>query len=164
LTHHNDYVQFFRARLVDENGKLSQGGTLLAGLGAGVTEAIFAVCPMETIKVKFIHDQNQAQPKYKGFVHGVTTIVKTEGIGGIYRGLLPTILKQGTNQAMRFFVYNNLTAWMLKFENRTTLTPLHTMFAGGAAGLVSVYGNTPIDVVKTRMQGERERKRMSVCC
>ncbi len=36
--------------MVDENGKLSQGRTLLAGLGAGVTEAIFAVTPMETAK------------------------------------------------------------------------------------------------------------------
>lgn len=43
-------LKFFRSRLVDENGKLSQGRTLLAGLGAGVTEAIFAVTPMETAK------------------------------------------------------------------------------------------------------------------
>ena len=48
--------------------------------GAGVTEAIVIVCPMETVKVKFIHDQNQANPKYKGFVHGVREIVKQEGL------------------------------------------------------------------------------------
>ncbi len=41
--------EFFRSRLVDENGKLSQQRTLLAGLGAGVSEAIFAVCPMEVL-------------------------------------------------------------------------------------------------------------------
>jgi solute carrier family 25 citrate transporter 1 len=39
--------EFFKGQLVDENGKLSQQRTLLAGLGAGVSEAIFAVCPME---------------------------------------------------------------------------------------------------------------------
>ena len=48
-------------------------------LGAGVTEAILIVCPMETVKVKFIHDQNQAVPKYKGFFHGVREIVRQEG-------------------------------------------------------------------------------------
>lgn len=42
-------------------------------------EAIVIVCPMETVKVKFIHDQNQANPRYKGFVHGVREIVKAEG-------------------------------------------------------------------------------------
>jgi len=30
---------------------------MLCGLGAGVCEAIFAVTPMETVKVKFINDQ-----------------------------------------------------------------------------------------------------------
>jgi solute carrier family 25 citrate transporter 1 len=44
--------EFFRSRLANADGKLSQSGTLMAGLGAGVTEAIFAVCPMETIKVR----------------------------------------------------------------------------------------------------------------
>ena len=42
-------------------------------------EAIVIVCPMETVKVKFIHDQNQPNPKYKGFFHGVKEIVKQEG-------------------------------------------------------------------------------------
>ena len=35
--------------------------------GAGVFEAIFAVTPMETVKVKFINDQTSANPHYKGF-------------------------------------------------------------------------------------------------
>ena len=65
--------------MADEKGNLSQSQTLLAGLGAGVSEAILVVCPMETIKVKFIHDQTQPNPQYKGFVHGVRTIVKQQG-------------------------------------------------------------------------------------
>ena len=68
-----------RNRLVDEKGKLSGARTLLCGLGAGVGEAILIVCPMETVKVKFIHDQTQPNPKYKGFLHGVRTIIKEEG-------------------------------------------------------------------------------------
>lgn len=89
--------------MVDERGNLGAGGRLLCGLGAGVCEAIFAVTPMETVKVKFINDQRSANPKYKGFVHGVGAIVKESGIGGIYKGLTATIMKQGSNQAIRFF-------------------------------------------------------------
>ena len=47
--------------------------------GAGVSEAIFAVTPMETIKVKFIDDQASKNPKFKGFFHGVREIIKTHG-------------------------------------------------------------------------------------
>ena len=65
--------------MADENGKLTQVQTLLSGLGAGVAEAVVIVCPMETVKVKFIHDQTQPNPKFKGFFSGVSTIIKTEG-------------------------------------------------------------------------------------
>jgi solute carrier family 25 (mitochondrial citrate transporter), member 1 len=69
----------FKKVLLDEQGVLSPRNTFLAGLGAGISEAILVVCPMETIKVKFIHDQSQAVPRYKGFVHGINTIVRQEG-------------------------------------------------------------------------------------
>ena len=47
--------------------------------GAGVCEAIFAVTPMETIKVKFINDQQSKNPKFKGFFHGIKEIVRSQG-------------------------------------------------------------------------------------
>jgi len=71
--------EYLKNSMADENGNLSKSRTLLAGLGAGVTEAIAVVCPMETIKVKFIHDQTQPNPKYRGFVHGIREIVREEG-------------------------------------------------------------------------------------
>lgn len=74
----------FKSYLVDENGNLSPQSRVLCGLGAGVAEAIFAVTPMETIKVKFINDQRSANPRYKGFFHGVTTIVRDQGINIYY--------------------------------------------------------------------------------
>lgn len=35
----------------DDNGRLDNTRSLLCGLGAGVTEAVLVVCPMETLKV-----------------------------------------------------------------------------------------------------------------
>ncbi|KAK9753263.1 Mitochondrial carrier protein [Popillia japonica] len=61
----------FKGRLVKEDGNLSASGRLLAGLGAGICEAIFAVTPMETIKVKFINDRRRPNPQFHGFFHGV---------------------------------------------------------------------------------------------
>merc|ERR1711872_363359 len=42
----------FKKHAVDEKGNLSAISRLLCGLGAGVSEAILAVTPMETVKVK----------------------------------------------------------------------------------------------------------------
>ena len=69
----------FKKRSVDAKGNLTVPGRLLCGMGAGVCEAVLAVTPMETVKVKFIHDQNSPNPKYKGFFHGVRSIVKEQG-------------------------------------------------------------------------------------
>lgn len=74
------------------------------------------------------------------------------GLGGIYQGLTATILKQGSNQAIRFFVYSWLKKWFQGGDNSKDIGPLKTMFCGGLAGAASVFGNTPIDVIKTRMQ------------
>ena len=52
----------------------------LCGLGAGVCEAIFPGTPVETIKVKFIHDQSRSKPKYKGLLHGTAAIVREQGM------------------------------------------------------------------------------------
>jgi len=138
--------------------------SLLSGLFAGFSEAILAVCPMETVKVKFIHDMNQAKPQYRGLVHGVGAIVKAEGIGGIYKGLSATLAKQGSNQMIRFGVMDWLKA---RHRERNGAGPnmLFTGIYGGLAGAASVIGNTPIDVVKTRMQGlEASKYKNSMDC
>lgn len=67
-------------KLRDENGKLTVGKNFVAGLGAGVTEALVIVAPVETVKTKVI-ELNMS------FVTGLKHIIKTEGLGGIYQGV-----------------------------------------------------------------------------
>lgn len=135
------------------DGTLTPGNRLLCGLGAGVCEAIFAVTPMETVKVKFINDQLNPNPRFKGFFHGVGTIVREEGLRGCYQGVSATIIKQGSNQAMRFYVMETLKDWYRGGDPNKKVNKLVVGGFGLVAGAVSVFGNTPVDVVKTRMQG-----------
>uniref|UniRef100_UPI00398F7544 tricarboxylate transport protein B, mitochondrial isoform X2 n=1 Tax=Pristiophorus japonicus TaxID=55135 RepID=UPI00398F7544 len=145
--------EFLSNQIRDEQGKLSSQQSLVCGLGAGVVEAVLIVCPMETVKVKFIHDQCSPKPRFRGFFHGVREIVREQGLKGTYQGLTATVLKQGSNQAIRFFVMTSLKNWY-KGDNPTMeMNPLITGLFGAAAGAASVFGNTPLDVIKTRMQG-----------
>jgi len=139
--------------LQDEKGHMSTQANLLGGLIAGCVEAVVVVTPMETIKVKLIHDQLSPSPKYRGFFHGVYSIAKVQGLSGCYKGLIPTIVKQGSNQMIRFAVFYELKKRMLGDDPTKKFSVLQSMFAGGVAGAASVFGNTPVDVVKTRMQG-----------
>jgi len=137
-----------------KDGHLSAGSNMLAGFFGGACEAIFAVTPMETVKTKFIHDLNSPpdQRKYQGLIHGIRTIIREEGISGVYKGLFPTILKQSTNQATRFLVYEEMRKW-LQGNSKEPLGVFPTLLCGATAGGVSVMVNNPLDVIKTIMQG-----------
>ncbi|KAF9007041.1 mitochondrial tricarboxylate transporter [Cyathus striatus] len=149
---------YFKQKLADSQGKVSAPRSLVAGLGAGITEAIFAVTPSETIKTKLIDDAKRPNPQYRGLVHGTVSIVKQEGLAGIYRGLFPVMMRQGANSAVRFTTY----ATLKQFVQGTTrpgqpLPSAITFGIGGIAGLVTVYTTMPLDVIKTRMQSLEAR-------
>lgn len=143
----------FKKLLMDENGKMTSGRNFLAGLGAGITEAVVVVTPMEMIKVRMIDDMNAAKPKYSGLINCIGTIYKTEGLSAFYKGVGPTIVKQASNQAIRFMVFNSIKDHLTGGDSKVQLPAWQTAAAGAAAGAVSVFGNNPIDVVKSRMQG-----------
>lgn len=85
--------------------KKSTLNTFLCGLLAGAAEAAFVVTPQETLKTKLIHDKLSDNPKYRGLFHGISTIAREKGFWGVYRGPLATILKQSSNQGIRFVVF-----------------------------------------------------------
>lgn len=74
------------------------------------------------------------------------------GFRGVYQGVVPTILKQGSNQAIRFFVMETLKDWYKGGDTTKTVPKIVVGAFGAVAGAASVFGNTPIDVIKTRMQ------------
>jgi solute carrier family 25 citrate transporter 1 len=113
----------------------------VAGLGAGTMEAIFVTTPQETIKVRLINDafRTDGPPQYKNFFHGIKSIVGEFGLGGIYRGVVPTVIKVSTAQATRFGVFH-----VIPIESRNT--PGKAAASGAFAGGVSVLLFQGIDV------------------
>lgn len=43
--------------------------------------------------MKLIHDRLLEKPKYNGMIDGIKKIVIAEGLSGIYKGTLPTVIK-----------------------------------------------------------------------
>ena len=137
--------------LRDKDGKLTMGKNFVAGLGAGVSEALIIVAPVETIKTKCIETNSP-------FVAGMRRILQTEGLGGIYQGAAATALKQGSNQGLRFMWFNEYRQ-VVTGHGETEMTPLLGLLGGMSAGCFSTLGNNPFDVVKTRMQGTQAAAR-----
>ncbi|KAL7527110.1 hypothetical protein ACHAWF_002043, partial [Thalassiosira exigua] len=138
---------WFSHLLRGEDGATSAAMCFLAGCAAGVFEALLVVVPMETMKTKCI----QLDMPFWG---GLREVVLLEGIGGVYRGALATVAKQGSNQGLRFVWYSAYKR-MVTHDGQYPITPAMAFFGGMTAGIFSALGNQPADVIKTRMQGVR---------
>jgi solute carrier family 25 citrate transporter 1 len=85
-------------------------------------------------------------------------IIRSEGFSGIYRGLIPTILKQGTNQLIRFPIQQFYMKLIFGNNLEKSSSPILNGLCGAMAGGTSVVLTMPQDTIKTRMQGEEAKK------
>lgn len=145
----------------EKTGKLSPLMTTLCGLGAGITEAVCAVTPVETLKTRLTDDQRRGTGNYKGTGDALVKIMGSEGPLGFYRGAVPTILKQGVNQAVRMPLQVQLMGLIIMGDETKKQSPLFNGAAGFLAGCGSVVLTQPQDCVKSRMQGEEAKKMYS---
>ena len=143
-----------------ETGKPSTGGIFLAGLGAGVTEAVAVVTPMEVVKIRLQSQHHSMSdpldvPKYRNAAHAAYTVVKEEGFGALYRGVALTATRQATNQAVNFTAYQEFKRLLQVYQPQyaeTGLPSWQTLLIGGISGAMGPFSNAGIDTIKTRVQ------------
>ncbi|KAE8363363.1 mitochondrial carrier domain-containing protein [Aspergillus caelatus] len=156
--------EWYKQMLADkETGHVTSKATFLAGLSAGVTEAVAVVNPMEVVKIRLqaqyhsLADPLDA-PKYRSAPHALFTVIKEEGFSALYRGVSLTALRQGTNQAANFTAYSELKAALQRWQPEyadTQLPSYQTTVIGLISGAVGPFSNAPIDTIKTRLQKTR---------
>ncbi|EGU82616.1 mitochondrial carrier domain-containing protein [Fusarium oxysporum f. sp. albedinis] len=141
----------YKALLVDENGNLSGPRTVIAGFGAGVTEA--------QAYNRSIDDRKSAKPRMRGFLHAVPIIARERGLRGFFQGFVPTTARQAANSATRFTAYNFFKQMAESYTAPgEKLGAVGTFAIGGLAGLITVYVTQPLDTIKTRMQSIEAKK------
>jgi solute carrier family 25 citrate transporter 1 len=133
--------------------------TFTAGLASGLTEAILVVTPAEVCKIRMqsqhhsMMDPVQKQHrKYTNVVQTAFTITKEEGLGALYKGVVPTMLRQGCNQAVNFTAYSFFKRSVMEHQGTTELASWQSLLIGGFSGGMGPLVNNPLDVVKTRLQ------------
>jgi solute carrier family 25 citrate transporter 1 len=149
----------YKQMLADQNTKtISGSGTFVAGLAAGVTEAVAVVTPMEVIKIRLQAQHHSMAdpldvPKYRNAAHALYTVVKEEGAGALYRGVSLTALRQGSNQAVNFTAYTYFKEALLRRQPEGASIPSwQTTLIGLVSGAMGPLSNAPIDTIKTRLQ------------
>tara|TARA_Y100000591_G_scaffold304715_1_gene301608 strand:+ start:338 stop:1240 length:903 start_codon:yes stop_codon:yes gene_type:complete len=149
--------------------------SFIAGLGSGITESIFIVTPFDVVKTRLqmshhsMTDPHEiARIKYKGPIHCALTVVKEEGPTALWKGLTPTMIRQGSNQSCNFMTFYALNKyiWGKEIRNGQKIESWKSFVNGVIAGSVGPVLNNPFDVAKTRLmaQGNEKEYRNTIDC
>ncbi|KAH7655651.1 solute carrier family 25 (mitochondrial phosphate transporter) member 3 protein [Dioscorea alata] len=124
--------------------------TLIYLAGSFSSEAIadVALCPMEAVKVRV-----QTQPGFaKGLSDGLPKLLRTEGVSGLYKGLVPLWGRQIPYTMMKFASFENIVELLYKHaiptpkEECSKPFQLSVSFAGGyLAGILCAVISHPAD-------------------
>lgn len=143
----NDFWGNTYLKLTGES-KMNQSLSVLTGCSAGATES-FVVVPFELVKIR-LQDKTST---YKGPMDVVKSIVKSDGLLGLYAGMESTFWRHLWWNGGYFGCIFQVRAMLPKPETPQA-TLMNNLISGTVGGCVGTMVNTPFDVVKSRIQSQ----------
>ncbi|XP_074285314.1 mitochondrial arginine transporter BAC2 [Silene latifolia] len=134
----------------------SYKGVALGGFGTGALQS-FILSPVELLKIRLQLQQKShvGSSSEKGPVKLAKSILKSEGVRGLYRGLTITALRDAPAHGLYFWTYEYMRETLHPGCRKNGQETIRTMLvAGGLAGVASWVCCYPLDVVKTRLQAQ----------
>ncbi|KAI9342884.1 mitochondrial carrier domain-containing protein [Obelidium mucronatum] len=127
----------------DDSGKRRVLIHMLAASGGEVTACIIRV-PTEVVK------QRMQAGQYKSVPIAVSSILKTDGVFGLYRGFAMTIFREIPFCCIQFPLFEFMKKSWADAKGHPT-QPWESAICGSIAGGIAAAATTPLDVVKTRI-------------
>lgn len=100
-----------------------------------------------------IDDAKSGTRRFRGGTHALTTMIREQGIGEVYRGLASTTMKQSATSAVRMGSYNVIKEFSK--QHKVPQNTVTTFASGAVAGVITVYATQPFDSIKTVAQGAK---------
>jgi solute carrier family 25 (mitochondrial thiamine pyrophosphate transporter), member 19 len=138
---HSRKIKFF-----DEHSDIRHtvGGGLAGAFGMSIAT------PFDVVRTRFIaQDHNTG---YKSMLHALTSIVRNEGVRGLFRGLVPSVTAIAPNAAIQFGTYNFLLERYKAFMELEKLSRHTILMAGMFSGIIAKSCIYPLDLTKKRLQ------------
>uniref|UniRef100_A0A2R5L977 Mitochondrial 2-oxodicarboxylate carrier n=1 Tax=Ornithodoros turicata TaxID=34597 RepID=A0A2R5L977_9ACAR len=128
---------------------------ITSGGSAGFVE-ICLMHPLDVVKTRFQVQRNTApsQERYRSIADCFRRMMRSEGFLAIYKGILPPILAETPKRAVKFFTFEQYKK-VFSF-GASTPTPVTLSLAGLFAGFTEAIFVNPFEVVKVRLQTDRE--------
>lgn len=92
--------------------------------------------------------------KYSGPIQTASLIVKSEGMFALWKGLAPTVVRQGLNQACSFWTNSAIKTYVWKLQENEQLSAWKSVVTGMLGAIPGPCINCPMDVIKTRLMAQ----------
>jgi solute carrier family 25 (mitochondrial carnitine/acylcarnitine transporter), member 20/29 len=151
-----------RRRLLRQNqksdptaSKLTFPQYYLAGAYAGIGNSVLSG-PIEHIRIKLQTQPSGEARLYAGPGDCIRKIWAVDGVRGLYRAQVPTVLREAQAYGLWFLTYEFLVqrSVVATGGKRDDLPAWKLCGFGAVAGLVLWVGSYPLDVIKSRMQSD----------
>lgn len=136
--------------------------TVVCGGTAGLV-ARFFIAPLDVLKIRL--QLQSTERRYRGIVHGFRTIVREEGVRGLWKGNASAELLYVTYSGVQFLAYQQCTDFLStrrRGGGGETKRVGHAFIAGAVAGAVATTATYPFDLLRTRFaaQGSQREQRI----
>lgn len=156
----NEYMKRYftksNASAGHSDSRLTNSQFYISGAAAGVANSALA-CPIEHIRIRL---QTQTSNLYSGPIDCIRKIVSlSNGASGLFRGITPTIIREGHGMGMYFLTFEALVKrdqHKNKIE-RSEIPGWRLCSYGALAGYSMWLAVYPIDVIKSKMQTDALR-------
>lgn len=129
---------------------------ILAGFISGAI-GITVANPTDLVKVRMQAEGNLpagVKPRYSGVMNAYSTIVKQEGVRGLWTGLGPAVFRNSIINATELATYDTAKEYLLRDLGMKEGFAVHFLGATATGIMATIVGN-PVDVVKTRVMAAK---------
>ncbi|KAI0265393.1 mitochondrial carrier domain-containing protein [Gloeopeniophorella convolvens] len=121
--------------------------TFTAGAIAGVSE-ILTFYPLDVVKTRMQLERG----KSVGLLGSFRSIIREEGFGRLYRGLVPPLLLEAPKRATKFAANDFWGKTFKKFSGEAQMTQKLSILTGCSAGATESFVVVPFELVKIKLQ------------
>jgi len=132
----------------DQRKPLPFVANFAAGAIAGISE-ILTFYPLDVVKTRMQLDTGKSR---HGLVGTLRAIVKEEGAGRLYRGLVPPLLLEAPKRAVKFAANDFWGKTYLNMTGENKMTQSLSVLTGCTAGATESFVVVPFELVKIKLQ------------
>jgi len=131
-----------------DGNRLTPFERLWIGGSAGVV-AVTCTYPLDYVRGRLSVQGSGTGAQYKGIVDALATIIRADGVKGVYRGLSTTAIGIGPYLGVNFATYNTLREHFCGDDRPSVFM---SIVLGGTAGAFAQTAGYPFDSVRRRIQ------------